>query len=151
MESNAAIGQIVSIYDEYVAAVKKYKSELKFTDGLMGFGTKEDSFPCHDDFVKKLSNELNVIVQSGSTQEEADEVLRFIYEAPLNNKKYQSAYWMMLAAHSLTECIFPLISYEQAGELARWYAGIYPPYDRLPAQIKILKTLQNRGKAGRTK
>ncbi|HNX64517.1 MAG TPA: hypothetical protein PKI60_04935 [Oscillospiraceae bacterium] len=151
MESAPIIGQIVSIYDEYVAAVKKYKSERKFTDGLMGFGTKEDSFPCHNDFVQKLSDELNIIAQSGSTQEEADEVLRFIYEAPLNNKKYQSAYWMMMAVHSLTEGLFPLISDEQAAELAKWYAEIYPPYDRLPAQIKILKALQSRGKSGKNK
>lgn len=151
MESSPIIGQIISIYDEYVAAVKKYKSELKLTDGLMGFGTKEDSFPCHNDFIQKLGSELNEISQSSPTQTEADEVLRFIYEAPLNNKKYQSAYWMMLAAHSLTECLFPLIFDEQAGELAKWYAEIYPPYDRLPAQIKILKALQARGKSGKTK
>ena len=143
--------EIRTIYEDYLSDVIHLEATRKPTDGLMGFGTKEDSFPCHDDFVKKLSNELNVIVQSGSTQEEADEVLRFIYEAPINNKKYQSAYWMMMAVHSLTEGLFPLISDEQAAELAKWYAEIYPPYDRLPAQIKILKTLQSRGKSGKNK
>lgn len=146
MERTPIIGQIVDIYDEYVAAVKKYKSEQKLTDGLMGFGTKEDSLPCHNDFIQKLSNKINIITQSSPTNTEAAEVLRLIYEAPLNNTKYQTAYWMMMAAHSLTEGLLPLISDEQAAELSGWYAEVYPPYDRLPAQKKILKALQSRGK-----
>jgi hypothetical protein len=142
MEHTTAITQIEKIYTEYIAAVKKIKSERKFTDGLMGFGTREDSFPCHNEFIEKLKNELNTIAQNTPSQAEAAEVLKYIYEAPIKNKGFQSAYWMMMAAHSVTECLFPLISDEQALEIAKWYAEIYPKWERLPAQDKVLKALR---------
>lgn len=147
MERTPIIERIDKIYAEYVAAVEKIKSECKFTDGLMGFGAREDSYPCHDDFTQKLSDELRIIIQSAPTQIEAAEVLRYIYEAPLNNKERQSVYWMMMAVHSLTECLFPLISDELAIELAGWYAQLYQPHERLPVQNKILKALRSRSKA----
>ncbi len=143
MEHALITARIDEIYAEYVAAVKKIRSKRKFTDGLMGFGAREDSFPCHNEFIDKLEDELNKIASSTPAQTEVADVLRYVYEAPLNNKDCQSAYWMMMAAHSLTECLFHLISDEQALELAKWYAEAYPKRERLPAQDKVLKALQN--------
>lgn len=146
MERSPIIARVSKIYAEYVSDVEKIKSERKFTEGLMGFGTREDSYPCHDDFIQKLSDELSAIAHSTPTQNEAAEVLRYIYEAPLNYKERQSVYWMIMAAHSLTECLFSLISDELALEIARWYAEAYPSCERLPVQNRILKILQNRSK-----
>lgn len=135
---------IEKVYSEYISAVETIKSNRKFSDGLMGFGKREDSYSCHDEFYQKLNDEVLAITKDMQSQSEVFDVIMFIFQAPIKNKNNTSVYWMMMAAHSLTENLFSIISGNQAAELFRWYNHTYPHYERMPNQDKMLKVLKKR-------
>lgn len=135
---------IVRIYSEYIFATEKLNNERNFADGFMGFGKKEDNNSCHDKFYTHLEEELSALTKTSLSQTELVEILKYIYIIPFENRKNVSAYWMMIAAHSLTECLIPLLSKENAERFAEWYGKIYPRNKRLPVQNKILKLLKER-------
>lgn len=137
---------IENVYSEYISEVEKNNSKRKLSDGLMGFGKRADSYSCHDEFYQKLNDEILAITKDTELQSEVFDVIMFVFQAPLKNKNNTSAYWMMMAAHSLTENLFPMISGNKAAELLHWYTETYPRYERLPNQDKMLKVLKKRSK-----
>ena len=144
--SSKHMDNIVRIYDSYFTSLNEQISEQSISDGLMGMGRKEDSLPCHDKFYTSLSAELTAFTDSSPCDTEVESIVKYILEAPLLHTEPKSAYWMMLAAHSLTEGLIAALSDEAAERLAAWYGKAYPRHERLPAQKKLLKMMQRSGR-----
>lgn len=136
---------IEKIYRRYIEALCGARSAGSFTDGLMGFGKSDDSYPCHDEFYDSLDAEITSLTAK-MTPQEAAEALEYICFAPLDSKDDNSAYWMMIAAHSLAARLVPLADESAAAELAGRYEAAYPRHERLPVQNELLKQLKKRAR-----
>ncbi len=142
MAENTDISQIVTaIYEKYFAAVDEILSKKEPFDGLFGIGKRMDSYPCHDEFFESLKQALENATNENVDSENIFSALKYIYEVTLTHANEPSVYWMLIAAHSLTECVFVLLSRENAAELYKWYADAYPRMTRLPAQKEVVKKL----------
>jgi hypothetical protein len=146
MESISVIREIRRIYDEYLAETVRLETVRKPTDGLLGFGRGPDSDLCHDRFSERLEQALGDIAATSPASQDVYEVLRYMYDTPLQHKDNMLAYWMMLAVQSLTENLIGFLSPEDAASLSARYREAYPKSVRLPAQKKIaLRLLSQSG------
>jgi len=128
------------------------QASLKPTDGLMGFGKRADSDPCHARFSDRLELKLREIAEQAPSSQETAELMRFVYEAAKKSKEDVSAYWMLVAVHGHTAVLIPLLSSADATELSRLYLDRYPKYSLLPMQKRLVGQLQEQsGKAPRQK
>lgn len=143
MEERTDFSQAVTaIYEKYFAAVNEILSKKEPFDGLFGIGKRMDSYPCHDEFFESLKRTLESAANENVDSKIIFSTLKYIYKASLTHANEPSVYWMLIAAHSLTECVFALLSREDAAELYNWYADAYPRMTRLPAQKEVVKKLK---------
>jgi len=140
------------MYGDYLIDIKSLESKRKPTDGLMGFGKRADQDPCHERFAERLEQKLKDIENEPPSSEKACAVLRYVFNAPQEEKDALSAYWMLFAVHGLTDGLIRFLSKEDAKGLSELYADLYPKYKRMPVQQKIASHLQEQaGISGKSK
>ena len=49
--------KVRQIYDEYLSDAARLQAAMKATDGLLGFGRRADSDPCHDRFYRTAARD----------------------------------------------------------------------------------------------
>ena len=149
MESGL-ISKIREIYDGYIADTLRLEAERKPGDGLLGFGRSPAHDPCHDLFSDRLQMALKS-AEDGVLPAEAAELLRLIYNAPVENENNKLAYWMLIAVQAHTKDSIRFLTKEDAAALLVQYNEMYPKRTRLPVQKEIaaLLNVQAGGKTGR--
>ena len=136
-----AFEKILRLYEGYLEQARKVEQERNPLDGVLGFGSKSEDAPCHDQFIKAMGTLLNTASEDNLNSNEIREVLEYIYRAPKENQEPLSAYWMLIAVHGQTTDLIKHLSREDAGTLWAEYKRIYRHWDRLPAQEKVLAAL----------
>ena len=134
--------EIRTIYNDYLSDTIHLEETRKPTDGLLGFGKRADSDPCHDRFCERLKLSLNDLSAAEPSSKTAYAVLRFVYEAPQLHRDNKQAYWMLLAVHGQTDGLIRFLSKEDAAELSAWYNNAYPKRVLLPVQKTLAAHLQ---------
>lgn len=141
--------EIARIYGAYFDELKRLAAERKPGDGLLGFGKRPDSDPCHNRFAGELEEALDAVAAGAPSSGTVRTVLRYIYEGPLVHADNALAYWMLLAVHGLTDRLIPCLTLEDAAELSVWYAEAYPKRVRLPAQKRLAAQLRKQAGEGK--
>jgi hypothetical protein len=132
------LNEIQKLYDGYLDEVRRLEAGRRVTDGLLGFGKGSGGDACHDRFAGDLERLLTAAADAGDLAS----LLRYIYDAPLKVGEHESAYWMLLAVHRLTEPLIGLLQAEDAVPIAAAYLKAYPRYKRLPVMKKVAKLLK---------
>jgi hypothetical protein len=143
------LAEIRRIYTDYLSDTTRLQAAQKPTDGLLGFGRRPDSDPCHDRFSMRLDETMASFAAGTPSTQEASEVLRYMFEAPLPHKGNTLVYLMLAAVHALAEKMICYLSQEDAAALSARYEAAYPKADRLPAQKKIASLLKVQAGADR--
>jgi len=141
------LNEIRRIYGEYLTEAERVGKAYKSTDGLLGIGRGAGSDPCHDRFSQRLEQALSAFAAGAPPSSDVAEVLRFMYDTPLDHKKDSMSYFMLVAVHALTENLIGLLQPEDAAPLWARYDEAYPKASRLPAQKKIAALLRARSGA----
>lgn len=137
----AELNDIQRLYQDYIADVRRLERERRLGDGLLGMGRRSSDDPCHDRFVHDLEACLEEIAAEHLPAEQVWAVLAYIYQAPAENKKNQTVYWMLLAVHGLTLNLIGQITPAQAQELWEKYKTDYPRWEQLPVQKQAFAAL----------
>jgi len=141
MDNTRLLQGIRRIYSEYLSETERLTANSKRTDGLLGFGRGPGTDDCHDRFSARVEQAFEAILAAAPSSQDVEEVLRFVYAAPLTNRQNELACWMLVAVHSLTEKLIDLLTPEDAATLSALYMESYSRSNRLPAQKKILEKL----------
>lgn len=136
--------QIVLLYEEYLAHTMELMDNRTLSDA---FTKRLENDPCHNDFIEKLKVQLELCRQEGLTNHEWADVLGFIYRASVTYDSNKLSYWMMIAAHSLTESYIELLDAKDAANLAYQYLEDHPKRNWLPIQKTIYRALVQRGRS----
>jgi len=143
------LDEIVGIYEAYSEDFHRRIKKRKAFDGVFGFRGSPQNYPCHEEFIQNLGRALKDFASRSPDSAQAAEVLRYIYcTAPACCEAESTVYWMLLAAHSLTFELIASLDASGAQALYSEYEAQYPRRTRLPVQIKVLKALAERAKAG---
>lgn len=138
-----ALEDVRALYEDYQEQFRQQELARKPGEGIFGLGMGPRDYPCHGQFARRLEQHLKELAAQQPASGCLSQVLDYIYRAPLDLRPAQDAvYWMLLAAHSLTSGLIPLLEAGDARALADSYNKAYPRRNRLPAQDKILSSLQ---------
>ena len=138
--------QLKQIYEAYLAAAVKAEKN-KFTwNGAFGLGASTKDHPCHDDFYEAMEAWCEAFVKRAPSREEAEEAVRYIFEAS-ENYRNTLTYWYMYAAHGFTRPIIPMVSPEFAAEMRVWYNEHNLRPDRMPVQKEVFRLLKKQERA----
>lgn len=142
------LDEIARIYEAYVEEFYRQKKGHKPLDGIFGFGTGPQDYPCHETFIQDLDRQIKSLLSQSPGPREAEEILRYIYcGAPARWEAESTVYWMLLAAHSLTPDLIGRLDASGAQALYDEYRKRYPRRKRLPIQVKLLNALKERSQA----
>ena len=130
------------LYENYLDKVDYLEKNKPLGAGIFGMKGGPSDDPCHDRFADDLSVLLGRLAESNPKPAEVQDALRKIYFEPKKHVNLRSAYWMLLAVHSMTFDLIGLLSGEAAGELLREYCKEYPRWERLPVQKKVIEGLK---------
>ncbi len=134
--------RVRALYEDYLDRVCELERNRKPGAGIFGLkgGPKDD--PCHDRFAEELEKLLAEFAASDPGSEEIRAVLSYMHELPPMHREPRSAYWMLIAVHGLGLELTEGLSREDAAALRSRYARLYPRWERLPAQKKLLAALK---------
>jgi len=136
------------IYADYLNDLAEFRAKLKPTDGLMGFGKGLKDAPCHAEFAERLEKALAAFADGTPSPAETAEALGFIFDAPQEYGETSSAYWMLIAVHSLTEALVRFLTPEDASAIHARYVEQFPKHSLLPAQAKLIEALRAQSGVG---
>lgn len=141
MGVTAGLEELRRLYEEYIVEAREARAKLKYFEGVFGFGRKSSDDPCHSRFMEAFEELMNAVAAEGLDSAELREMLAYIYRAPAENREPQAVYWMFMAVHGLTLELAGQLSREDAEALWSEYRKVYPRWERLPAQKKVLSAL----------
>ena len=129
------------LYGGYLAEARRAETKRNPLDGAFGFVRRSAEDSCHSRFAEDLEALLNSAAEEGVDSGELRAMLEYIYRAPKEHREPSAAYWMLMAVHALTPELARRLHREDAQALWDEYRAAYPRRDRLPAQKKVLATL----------
>ena len=119
----------------------------KSVEGLFGLGGGAGSERCQDEFVSRLTEAVKAAAASGLDSASLSETLDFMFSRALaGREKRSSAYWMLLASHTLALPLVDMLDPGAADAILAGYEADYPRRERLPAQKAVIKALKARAK-----
>jgi hypothetical protein len=80
MENTQLMKEIQRAYTDYLSETKHLEDQRKPADGLLGFGRGLGTAPCHDQFSERLEQLLESLTADVPSSQDAEAVLRFIYD-----------------------------------------------------------------------
>ena len=119
------IESLKELYGEYLEKAFEVERNRKPGEGIFGFGKKPSDDPCHQRFLADLKDWLERFDGEEPDSASVREVLRVIFHAPKENSEPTSAYWILIAAQSLTKELIPRLSRTDADALSAEYAAEY--------------------------
>lgn len=139
--------EVIRIYEAYLEDFRRREKDRKPFDGVFGFHGGPQDYPCHEKFMQDLGEKLKELESREMDPVETSEILRFIYcVAPIRWESEATVYWMLLAAHSLTLELIPMLDAAGARALYDEYGKQFPRRKRLPVQVKVIDGLKKRMK-----
>lgn len=139
------LSDLQSIYASYLSEAADVESDVGTLGGLWGLEQRAADHPCHDRFARRTKALLGDIARDHPTSSQIRDILTYIYDAPLENKKFLSSFWMLTAVQGLTLDLIPLLNGDDAQNLWVHYANCFPRRDRLPVQEKVFEALKHQG------
>lgn len=137
---------IQTLYQDYFQQFDQQEQARTLGEGMFGLGMGPRDYPCHRQFSQALEQLLETIAKQQPETEQVQEILTYIYCAPLELAPRENAvYWMLLAVHGLTFPLIPYLTAADAKVLYNHYKISFPRRNRLPTQDKVLAALQSRG------
>ena len=138
--------QLKQIYEAYLAAAAKAEKNKSTWNGAFGLGASTKDHPCHDDFYEAMEDWCEAFVKKAPSREEAEEAVRYIFEA---SETYRNTltYWYMYAAHGFARPIIPMVSPKFAAEMRVWYNEHNLRPDRMPVQKEVFRLLKKQERA----
>ena len=133
--------EVKQIYEDYLNEIKELEANRKPFEGLLGFGKRPDSDPCHDRFAERLGQELRELAQNAPSSGETANIMREMFEMPGRVGNKSVAYWMLIAVQQLAEGLIPFLTTEDASAISDIFEDKYPRYSQLPAQRKFAEKL----------
>ena len=105
-------------------------------------GKKASDDPCHEQFVQRLKELMDQFKADHIESSALREALVYVFRAHAEHQRFMSVYWTLIAAHSATLDVIPLLSQSDAAALYALYDKSFKRRDRFPAQTKVLKQLE---------
>ena len=130
-----------SLVEAYIAQATELEEKGKPWDGILGFGSRPADDPCHT----RMVEELVALLRTGAEElapGEAREILADLAEMPLENDRYPSIYWTLVAAQGAGLALAPRLTREEAAGLLADYRARYPKRTLLPVQKLLIKALE---------
>ena len=134
------------LYENYLDKVDDLEKNRPLGAGIFGMKGGPADDPCHDRFASDVSELLGRLAESGPKPGEVQDALRKIFFEPKKHVNLKTAYWMLLAVHSMTLDLIGLLTREEAEELLREYCKEYPRWERLPVQKKVIDRLEKQSR-----
>lgn len=141
-ECGVQLMRLQELYDGYLEQADKAERSRSPMAGAFGTKGGPADDPCHERFAEDLRALLDGCPQAELRPGELCAMLERIYAPPAKDCP-QSAYWMLLAVHGLTERLIPLLDRAEARSLWERYRRDHPRSRLLPVQKKILRMLGN--------
>ncbi len=133
--------QVQHLYSTYLEKALEVEKKTPFAAGLFGMGKKASDDPCHDQFIQDLTALMAQFREESVESAALREALSYIFQAPAQHQEPASVYWMLIAAHSTTPEIIPLLNREDAAALYAQYDSAYKRRERMPVQTQVIKQL----------
>lgn len=126
------------LYDNYLKKVDYLEKNRKLGEGIFGMKGGPSDDPCHERFAEELSEYLHALTEPA----EIRDALETVYFTPKQHAGLKTAYWMLLAVHSVTLDLIERLPGKDAGELLERYGKEYPRRERFPVQKRVLAELK---------
>lgn len=135
--------EIQVIYGDYLEKTMQLSRNRKLGEGIFGSaGPKTD--PCHGIFADTVKTRLDAAAREGLSSAETREILEYILKMPAEQQQNQLAYWMLLAVHGTVLNLAERLDASDAGPLLELYLQLYPKYQWLPVQKRLVNILKER-------
>ena len=144
-EGNETLTRLRALIADYLDTVAELEAKRKPADGLLGLKPGPADDPCHDRFAEAVETLMKESAASPSSGEAA-ETLSYLFEAAAEQKGSKSAYWMLIAVQGFGLELIDRLNAAEAKALRERYAALYPRWERLPVQDKLLKKLKSQSK-----
>lgn len=137
---------LVALYETYTTGVQKLEQEKKPMAGWFGLpgGPKDD--PCQRQFAADAEALFASLAAEGPDSAQARCALEYVLRAPQEHTQPLSVYWMLQAVQGMACPLVDLLTREDACALRGEFVRTYRPWQRLPAQKKLLTALEKAGK-----
>lgn len=133
--------EIQEIYEDYLDKTIQLARSRKLGEGIFGSaGPKTD--PCHGIFADIVKTRLDAAAREGISSAEAREILEYMFKTPVEQQGNQLAYWMLLAVHGAALNLAERLDASDAEPLLELYQRLYPKYQWLPVQKKLVSILK---------
>ena len=133
--------QVQHLYNTYMEQAEEAEKNTPFASGIFGLGKRASDDPCHDRFIQNLTALMAQFKEEGIDSAALREVLAFVFQAHAEYQVPASTHWMLIAAHSTTLDVIPLLNREDAAALCAQYEKAFKRRERMPVQTKIVKLL----------
>ena len=145
-EENKTLARLRALIADYLDTVSDLEAKRKPADGLLGLKGGPADDPCHDRFAQAVEALMKESAAASPSSGEAAETLSYLFEAAAEQKDSKSAYWMLIAVQGFGLELIDRLSAADAKALRERYADLYPRWERLPVQDKLLKKLKSQSK-----
>ncbi len=129
-----------TLYANYYKEAEAARLKSSLVANFLGTEGSAKRHPCHETFYDNLSDWVAEFIAGEPTGREALAVGTLLLEQPTQYAG-KDCYWFMYAGIGLMDGLLPLLSQEEAGELARTFGRLYRKGDRMPIQDRIFKAL----------
>ena len=136
-------------FRDYREDVERFERNKKPAEGLFGIGRTLSDDPCHDRVDGRVGEAVAALAAARPAPAEAGRAVRLLLQNTLSGDWPLAAQWMLRALERHCLPLVPFLDREEAGDLAREYAGRYRPYDRLPTQKQLLRALKQAARSER--
>ena len=129
-------------YTDYAKELEAGEKKQRVTDGLFGFGHSLKDDACHDRLDERLERIVKEIRDAGPSPKEAERAVRMLLKPREKDFPQQSAGWMLRAAERHALELIPFLDASAAEAILEEYSAWYRPWDRLPAQKRVISMLK---------
>ena len=141
-ENMTPLEKIQQLYRDYILQAEELEKNKRPTDGMFGLTRKPADDVCHEQFIQHLNALMAEFRLEGIASDQLRDVLEMVFFAAQTHREPASIYWMLIAAHSATPDMIPLLNREDAKALYDQYCRVYKRGTRLPVQKKLVKELE---------
>lgn len=134
-----------ALMDEYERSIQKVVAGLRIGDGILGMGRDPRREPCHMEFYEGVGSTVHELVKEAVSSQDVVRVAKFLIALGRESQYSELTRPMREAVQGHIQMLVPLLSPEDARELAHQYAGQYGRCQRLPVQKQLLRQLEQRG------
>ena len=128
-------------FENYRADIDRFEQKRRPADGLFGLGCSLQNDPCHDRLDQSVEQTIAAMCALHPSPSDAERILRLLLRTD-HEQWPLAAQWMLYALERHSLPVIPFLDVDRAAVLLKEYARRYRPWNRLPAQKKIIQTLK---------